>query len=148
MILCIWKMNCMCLLFRIYWCWINSVRARVRKTVSYNYPPKPNLNRWSQGMGRAGRVPDVRVRVQVRVLVLCMSASTSTSTWLLHEYEYEYWLMSTSTSTGLWSTFYSYLSSSIAFFSLWKANPQILMNLGQSPNCPLSMLILFVNISV
>ena len=88
-----------------------------------------------------GRVPDLRVRVQVRVLVICVSTSTSPSTWLLHEYEYEYesWLMSTSmsTSTGLWSTFY--INSSIAFFSFWKGNPQILMNPGQSYNFPLSM---------
>ena len=88
-----------------------------------------------------GRVPDLRVWVQVRVLVICVSTSTSTSTWLLHEYESEseYWLMSTSTntSTGLWSIFY--ISSSIAFFNLWKGNPHIFIILGQRSNCPLSM---------
>ena len=95
-----------------------------------------------------GRVPDLRVRVQVWVLVICMSTSASTSTWLLYEYESEYWLTSASTSmsTGLWSTFY--ISSSIEFFSLWRGNPQILINLEQSSNCLLSMIIIFVNISV
>ena len=95
-----------------------------------------------------GRVPDLRVRVQVRVLVICVSPSMSWSTWLLHEYEYEYkyWLMSMSTSksTGIWSTFY--INSSIAFFSLWTGNPQILTNLRQSYNFPLSLQIPFVNI--
>ena len=84
-----------------------------------------------------GRVPYTRVWVQVRVLVICVSTSTSLSTWLLHEYEYEYWLISMSTSTGIWSTFY--IKSSIAFFSLWRGNPQILINLRQSYNFPLSM---------
>ena len=87
-----------------------------------------------------GRVPDVRVRVQVRVLVICVS--TSTSTWLLHESESEYWLMSTSTSTstGLWSTFYiACIGSRFLLFGLWQESPQILTNLGQSSNCPLSM---------
>ena len=97
----------------------------------------------SNGAG-LGRVPDLRVRVQVRVLAICVSTSTSLSTWLLHEYESEseYWLMST--STGIWSTFYT--KSSIAFFSLWRGNPQILINLRQSYNFPLSMQIPFVNI--
>ena len=83
------------------------------------------------------REPDLRVRV----LVICVSMSTSRSTWLLHESESEseYWLMSTSTSTstGLWSIFY--ISSSIAFFNLWKGNPHIFIILGQRSNCPLSM---------
>ena len=98
---------------------------------------------WRSGLGR---VPDLRVRVQVRVLAICVSTSTSLSTWLLHEYESEseYWLMSTSTSTGIWSTFY--IKSSIAFFNLWRGNPQILINLRQSYNFPLSMQIPFVNI--
>ena len=82
-----------------------------------------------------GRVPDLWVRVQVRVLVICMT--TSMSTWLLHEYEYKYEYCLMSTSTGLWSTFY--INSSIAFFCLWKGDPQILINLGQSYNFPLSM---------
>ena len=86
-----------------------------------------------------GRVPDLWVRVQVRVLVICVI--TSTSTWLLHEYESEseYWLMSTSTSTStsLWSTFY--IGSRFLLFGLWQESPQILKNLGQSSNCPLSM---------
>ena len=91
-----------------------------------------------------GRVPYLRVRVQLRVLVICVS--TSTSTWLLHESESEYWLMSTSTSTstGIWSTFY--IKSSIAFFILWRGNPQILINLRQSYNFPLSMQIPVVNL--
>ena len=95
-----------------------------------------------------GRVPDLQVRVQVRVLAICVSTSTSLSTWLLHESESEYWLMSTSTSTstGIWSTFY--IKSSIAFFSLWRGNPQILINLRQSYNFPLSMQIPFVNIYI
>ena len=89
-----------------------------------------------------GRVPDLRVRVQVRVLVICVSTSTSTSTWLLHEYEY--WLMSTSTSTstGLWSTFH--IGSSFSFFGLWQGSPQILKNLGQSSNYPLSIYICLI----
>ena len=70
-----------------------------------------------------------------------MSTSTSTSTWLFHEYGYGYWLMST--STGLWSTFH--ISSRIAFFSLWKRNLQIVIDLGQSSHCsckfPLSIYI-------
>ena len=83
------------------------------------------------------QVPELQVRVQVRVFVIYVSMSPRT--WLLHESEYEceYWLMSKSMSTGLWSTFY--VSSSIAFFSLWKGNPQILTNPGQSSNYPLSM---------
>ena len=89
-----------------------------------------------------GRVPDLRV--QVRVLVICVSTSPSPSTWLLHEYEseYEYWLMSTSTSTstGLWSTFYiACIGSRFLLFGLWQESPQILTNLGQSSNCPLSL---------
>ena len=84
------------------------------------------------------------------------STSTSTSTCNMCEYEYEYliiaWvrvrvrvlLMSTSTSTGIWSTFY--IKSSIAFFILWRGNPQILINLRQSYNFPLPMQIPFVNI--
>ena len=42
----------------------------------------------------------------------------------------------TSTSTGLWSTFY--ISSNFAFFSLWKRNPQIFINLVQThtAHCP------------
>ena len=87
-----------------------------------------------------GRVPDLRV--QVRVLVICVS--TSPSTWLLHESESEYWLMSssTSTSTGLWSTFY--IGSSFSFFGLWQGSPQILKNLGQSSNYPLSIYICLI----
>ena len=81
---------------------------------------------------------------------MCVSTSPSPSpsTWLLHEYEYEseYWLMSTSTSTstGIWSTFY--IKSNIAFFSLWRGNPQIVLNLRQSYNFPLPMQIPFVNL--
>ena len=97
---------------------------------------------WYSSVAGLGRVPDLRVRVQVRVLVICVS--TSPSTWLLHEYEseYEYWLMSksTSTSTGLWSTFYiACIGSRFLLFGLWQESPQILTNLGQSSNCPLSL---------
>ena len=93
-----------------------------------------------QQVAGLGRVPDLRVRVQVRVLVICVS----TSTWLLHESESEYWLMSTSTSTstGLWSTFY--IGSSFSFFGLWQGSPQILKNLGQSSNDPLSIYICLI----
>ena len=52
--------------------------------------------------------------------------------------------MSTSTSTGLWSTFC--IGSSIAVFNLWQGSPQILKNLRQSSNCPLSTEIPFANI--
>ena len=84
----------------------------------------------------------VWVRVQVRVLDYYMSKSPSPSTgWWVR--------VRVQVRVPVYDLhFISYISSSIAFFSLWKANPQILMNLGQSPNCPLSMLILFVNISV
>ena len=94
-----------------------------------------------------GRVPDLRVRV----LVICVSTSTSPSTWFLHEYkyEYEYCLMSTSTSmsTGLWSTFYiACIGGIFLSFGLWQESPQILTNLGQNSNCPLSIQSIFVNI--
>ena len=112
--------------------------------ISLRFVPKfpiKNIPALVQIMAGLGRVRDLRVRVQVWVLVICVSTSTSTSTWILHEYEYEYeyWLMSTSTSTstGLWSIFY--ISSSIAFFDLWKGNPHIFIILGQRSNCPLSM---------
>ena len=122
------------------YCWENKYMPRMKSHLpnqAHNHKSSCALGQNHVGMpwSGLGRVPDLRVRVQVRVLVICVS--TSTSTWLLHEYEY--WLMSTSTSTstGLWST--SYISSSIAFFSLWQGNTLIIINLGQSSNCPSSM---------
>ena len=113
--------------------WVQMSSSPRRECISHiNFMVSGSAQHGLISQAGLGPVPDLRVRVQVRVLVICVSTSTSPSTWLLHEYEYESesWLMSTSTSTstGLWSTFY--INSSIAFFSFWKGNPQILMNPG------------------
>ena len=127
-----------------FWVWAQQMRHNLqRNAVSHWLRP---YQVWYLLCSGLGRVPDLRVRVQVRVLVICVSPSPSPSPWLLHEYEYEYeyeyWLMSTSTSTsiGLWSTFYiACIGSRFLLFGLWQESPQILTNLGQSSNCPLSM---------
>ena len=93
------------------------------------------------------------------------STSKSKSTCNMCEYEYliiawvrvpvrvlvdEYESTSTSTSTGIWSTFY--IKSSIAFFSLWRGNPQILINLRQSYitfHCPCKFpLSIYISVSL
>ena len=82
------------------------------------------------------------------------STSTSTSTCNMCEYEYksEYLIITWvrvlvdeyeyKTSTGLWSTFY--IGSSFSIFGLWQGSPQILKNLGQSSNYPLSIYICLI----